>query len=109
MAAPCPSASPCPLPDSDWCHFGARVERSGIHRRLKDGGLNYEDEKFSYVALAREPVTLPESRIVRRPEHRPGLISIQICTPAGIRAQRITKRDRDLFRAARRASWGDAL
>jgi ribosomal protein RSM22 (predicted rRNA methylase) len=108
MAAPCPAESPCPLPASDWCHFGARVERSGIHRRLKDAGLNYEDEKYSYVALAREAAALPEARIIRRPEHRPGLIVLQTCTASGIAARRATKRDRDLFRAARKASWGDA-
>jgi ribosomal protein RSM22 (predicted rRNA methylase) len=108
MAAPCPAESPCPLPASDWCHFGARVERSSIHRRLKDAGLNYEDEKYSYVALAREAATLPEARIIRRPEHRPGLITLQTCTPSGIAECRVTRRDRDLFRAARKASWGDA-
>lgn len=108
MIAPCPSASPCPLPPSDWCHFGARVERSSIHRRLKGAELGYEDEKFSYVALARESAALAPARIIRRPEQRPGLIVIETCTPAGLQTERVTKRDREAFRTARRAGWGDA-
>ena len=108
MIAPCPAESACPLADPDWCHFAARVERSSLHRRVKGGELGYEDEKFSYVALARQPVDLPAARIVRHPQHRPGLIEIETCTAAGLRSERIFKRDRDRFRAARKAAWGDA-
>jgi ribosomal protein RSM22 (predicted rRNA methylase) len=108
MIAPCPMESACPIVDPDWCHFAARVERSSLHRRLKGGELGHEDEKFSYVALAREAVALPGSRIVRHPRHHPGLIEIETCTPQGLRSERILKRDRDRFRAARKASWGDA-
>jgi len=108
MVAPCPAETACPTVDPDWCHFAARVERSSLHRRVKGGELGHEDEKFSYVALAREPVALPPARIVRHPRHSPGLIEIESCTPAGLRTERITKRDRDRFRAARKAAWGDA-
>ena len=107
MLAPCPAAGPCPIEAPDWCHFAARVERSALHRRLKAAGLNYEDEKFSYVALAREPVELPPARIIRRPEHHPGWIQIVACTPAGIERRRISRRDPGAFRAARQAAWGD--
>jgi ribosomal protein RSM22 (predicted rRNA methylase) len=108
MVAPCPAETACPLGDPDWCHFAARVERSSLHRRVKGGELGHEDEKFSYIALARQPVELPAARIVRHPQHRPGLIEIETCTPAGLRSERIAKRDRDRFRTARKASWGDA-
>jgi ribosomal protein RSM22 (predicted rRNA methylase) len=108
MVAPCPAETPCPLAGSDWCHFAARVERSSLHRRVKGGDLGYEDEKFSYVALARRPVDLPAARIIRHPIHHPGLIEIETCTPAGLRSERISKRDRERFRAARKAVWGDA-
>jgi ribosomal protein RSM22 (predicted rRNA methylase) len=107
MLAPCPGAMPCPIADPDWCHFAARVERSSLHRRIKDAALGYEDEKFSYIAFARDPIALPAARIVRRPQHQPGLITLQTCTPGGFRSERIPKRDRDGFRAARRADWGD--
>jgi ribosomal protein RSM22 (predicted rRNA methylase) len=109
MVAPCPAETPCPIADSDWCHFAARVERSSLHRRLKEGDLGYEDEKFSYLALAREPVMPARSRVVRRPQHHPGLIVLETCTPQGLRMERVTKRDRPAFRAARKAVWGSPL
>ena len=108
MAAPCPAETACPLADPDWCHFAARVERSSLHRRVKGGELGYEDEKYSYVALAREPAELPAARIIRRPVHQPGLIVLETCTPAGVRTQRVPKRDRERFRAARKAGWGSS-
>src|SRR5664280_688181 len=72
MVAPCPMEVPCPMADPDWCHFAARVERSSMHRRLKNAELGYEDEKFSYVAVAREPVEPAGARVIRRPRHHPG-------------------------------------
>jgi ribosomal protein RSM22 (predicted rRNA methylase) len=106
MAAPCPAAMPCPLVAPDWCHFAARVERSSMHRRIKDAELGYEDEKFSYVAVAREPVDLPASRIIRRPQQRPGLIELETCAPEGVRTVRAPHHERETFRAARKAAWG---
>jgi ribosomal protein RSM22 (predicted rRNA methylase) len=108
MVAPCPAATPCPLVTPDWCHFAARVERSSLHRRIKDAELGYEDEKFSYIAVAREPVDLPASRIIRRPLQRPGLIELETCTRGGVENVRAPRRDRETFRAARKATWGAA-
>lgn len=107
MRAPCPGPGPCPIASPDWCHFAARVERTSLHRRLKGAELNYEDEKFSYVVLVRQPAALPPSRIIRRPRHQPGLIVLENCTPRGIETVRVSKRNRELFRAARHAAWGD--
>lgn len=109
MLAPCPGAGPCPITDPDWCHFAARVERSSLHRRLKEGDLSYEDEKFSYVAVARDPTNPAERRIIRRPRHQPGLIVLETCAAPGLETLRVAKRDRERFRAARRAAWGDAF
>ena len=107
MVAPCPAETACPMADPDWCHFAARVERSSMHRKIKDAELGYEDEKFSYVAVAREAVTVAEARAIRRSQHRPGLITLEICAPGGLRTERVTKRDRDAFRRARKLAWGD--
>lgn len=52
VLAPCPSRAKCPMKGSDWCHFSVRVERSRMHRHLKDASLGYEDEKFSYLILS---------------------------------------------------------
>lgn len=107
IAAPCPMETACPVSGDDWCHFAARVERSSLHRRIKSGELGYEDEKFSYIALTRSAVELPPARVVRHPQHHPGLIEIATCTAEGLRMERVGKREKDRFRAARRAGWGD--
>jgi len=107
IVSPCPAPSACPKEAPDWCHFAARVERSSLHRRVKEGALGYEDEKFSYLAVAREPVTPPATRIVARPQHYPGLIVLETCTPAGLVSERVSKREKERFRAARKAEWGD--
>ncbi len=107
MIAPCPTEESCPMTDPNWCHFAARVERSSLHRRVKGGELGYEDEKFSYVAVAREPVQMAQSRVVRHPQHKPGLITIELCSQKGLCSERITKRDAGRFRAARKLRWGE--
>ena len=109
MVAPCPAETPCPMIDPDWCHFAARIERSSLHRRIKEAALGFEDEKFSYVALAREAVALPRARIVRRPQHQPGLIVLETCTAQGLRTERVTKRGREAYREARKAHWGSSI
>jgi ribosomal protein RSM22 (predicted rRNA methylase) len=106
VTAPCPAGMPCPMNQTDWCHFAARVERSSLHRRIKQGALGYEDEKFSYIAVAREPAILPPARIIRHPQQQPGLITLETCTPEGLRTEQVIKRNKDRFRAARRAGWG---
>ena len=109
MLAPCPGAGACPMLEPDWCHFAARVERSSLHRRLKEAELNYEDEKFSYVALSRETAAPAACRIIRRPRHQPGLILLETCASRGLETVRVSRRDRDRFRAARQAAWGEAF
>ncbi|MER6959601.1 MULTISPECIES: small ribosomal subunit Rsm22 family protein [unclassified Streptomyces] len=110
IAAPCPHSAGCPIvPGSDWCHFSARVSRSSLHRQVKGGSLPYEDEKFSYVAAARFPVSPTPSRVVRRPQIRKGQVLLDLCE-AEERLSRttVTKRHGDLYKAARDADWGDA-
>ncbi|WP_258036970.1 small ribosomal subunit Rsm22 family protein [Streptomyces sp. SM14] len=113
VLAPCPHSDRCPIEaGTDWCHFAARVARSSLHRRVKGGELPYEDEKFSYVA-AVPPGLAPDprpaaSRIVRRPQQRKGQVLLDLCTTGdGLRRTTVTKRDRDAYRAARDAEWGE--
>lgn len=107
LVAPCPWEGPCPLAGRDFCHFAERVERSAVHRRAKAAELSYEDEKFSYVAFSRSPAERAQGRLIRRPEHSPGLITLQVCRGETIATERVIKRDRERFRAARKARWGD--
>lgn len=108
LAAPCPHHLTCPLAAAgDWCHFAVRVERSAEHRRAKAGALGYEDEKFSYVAAVRTPVDLPAARVVRHPQFRPGHVQLTLCTAAGVQRPIIGRSQKEFYRAARHAAWGD--
>jgi ribosomal protein RSM22 (predicted rRNA methylase) len=93
----------------DWCHFAARVERTSMHRRLKGGTLGHEDEKFSYLAFARDPVTWPGSRIVRRPAISSGFVRLQLCVEGSeLHDETVSRSRRGEYRMARHAHWGDA-
>lgn len=114
VVAPCPGwgARPCPVraTEKDWCHFAARVERTALHRQLKGGELSYEDEKFSYLILAKEQPAGEASwmRIVRHPFIEPGQIQLQLCNGAALQKVMVRKRSNpDAFRVARKADWGD--
>jgi ribosomal protein RSM22 (predicted rRNA methylase) len=106
IEAPCPHSSPCPLESPDWCHFAVRVDRTRAHRLAKGGDLGYEDEKYSYLIASRTAEPPASSRILRHPQAHPGLIEIQLCTPQGLSRLRINKKQKDLWRQARKASWG---
>jgi ribosomal protein RSM22 (predicted rRNA methylase) len=93
----------------DWCHFAARVNRSGLHRRLKGGELGYEDEKFSYVAgFAGTDDIAPMGRVLRHPLQRKGLVTLQVCTvDDGAGPELVSRRQGERYRAARDLAWGD--
>lgn len=109
VVAPCPNEMECPMAKAkDWCHFAARLERTSEHRRMKGGALGYEDEKFSYLVFAKEPLSRTETRIVRHPMTHSGFIQLTLCENGELREQTVTRSQKDAFRAARRAKWGDA-
>jgi ribosomal protein RSM22 (predicted rRNA methylase) len=110
VAAPCPHSAACPIvPGTDWCHFSARVSRSSLHRQVKGGSLPYEDEKFSYVAAARFPVSPAPARVVRRPQIRKGQVLLDLCeAEEQLSRTTVTKKHGELYRAARDTDWGDA-
>lgn len=107
VAAPCPHANACPLASDDWCHFGARVNRSSLQRRLKGGSLGYEDEKFSYVAVTRGNADPCAARVLRRPRREPRRVALRLCTADGLREELVTRRQGERYRAARKTAWGD--
>lgn len=107
--APCPHDLPCPLPDDDWCHFSVRLPRSKLHRRAKAVELGYEDEKFSYAVLSREPVPKAAARIIRQPQVRSGHVNLVTSEPDGIHARTVSRKQGTLYREAKGAAWGDAF
>lgn len=106
LAAPCPHSGPCPVVPPDWCHFAQRIERTALHRRLKHGEKGFEDEKYSYLAVTRVKPEPARNRIVRHPKHEPNRITLQLCTPEGLKSAPIRRSDREAFRAARKSGWG---
>ncbi|MCX6991371.1 MAG: rRNA methyltransferase [Chlamydiae bacterium] len=111
ILAPCPHSGSCPLKDPDWCHFTARVERSSLHRKVKNAALNYEDEKFSYLIFSKEQnISLFESRILRFPQIHKGHVCISLCTKSeGIIQKTITKKDKEKYKYVKKCSWGDVF
>jgi ribosomal protein RSM22 (predicted rRNA methylase) len=108
IAAPCPHTFACPMPSNDWCHFSVRLERSSQHRLAKGGSLGYEDEKFSYIIATKEAPWPATERILRHPLKRPGHSCFELCTIEGIQKKTISKRDPELYRAAKKLEWGDS-
>lgn len=108
IVAPCPHQMVCPLVAGDWCHFGVRVNRSALHRRLKDGDLSYEDEKFSYVVALPTAAPARYGRVLRRPVQRKGLVALRLCRSDGTGSEQIVARSHgDAYRSARDSAWGD--
>ena len=108
LVAPCPHSQECSMVKPDWCHFSQRVERSSMHRKLKQGTMGYEDEKYSFVVFSRQPVSAATGRIVRRPVYHPGLVELEVCQVEGIEKMRVTKKNKAQYRAARDVQWGSA-
>ena len=110
VLAPCPHQAPCPLNPPDWCHFARRVARSRLHRLAKDAEVPWEDEKFIFVAVSRQPAASRAARVIAPPKSGSGKVLLKLCGPdGGAGEQLFTKRDGDLFKAARRLDWGDTL
>jgi len=109
ILAPCPHKQACPMAaEGDWCHFAQRVERTSRHRQLKAGALGYEDEKYSYLVASRERPETLFPRVLRHPGKHAGHIQFQLCMPEGhIERKTITRSDKQAYRLARKAAWGD--
>lgn len=110
LVAPCPHAKECPIQGSDWCHFSSRVERTRLHRYLKEGSLGYEDEKFSYLIVSKAAQPLCNARIIRHPQKNSGHVRLSLCTNEGsLKEKVVTRSDKISYKAARDAEWGDSM
>lgn len=107
IAAPCPHHDACPLKEGDWCHFSTRLPRSSIHREIKDAFLPFEDEKFSYLVALRESMPHSFARIIRKPLQRSGHVTLDLCTSEGLKRQIVSKRNKERYKTAVKATWGD--
>jgi ribosomal protein RSM22 (predicted rRNA methylase) len=109
ILAPCPHREICPLAAAgDWCHFSQRVERTSLHRQIKSAELAYEDEKFSYIVAAKEGASpTGGGRIVRHPQKHGGHVQFTLCTAGGIEQRTVSRSDKEKYKLARKAMWGD--
>jgi len=99
----------CPLAPPDWCHFTQRLQRSRAHKQVKGAELPFEDEKFAYVALTREPVAARASRVLAQPTVTKVEVTARLCTPTGVKLTRTPRRAKADYAVARRWRWGDAV
>lgn len=109
IVAPCTSQEICKLPKDDWCHGVVRVERTKIHKNLKNAELAYEDEKFSYIVVANRKYNFPEKRILRHPIIEKGKITLKICNKGNIEIKIITKKDKEIYKSAKKKKCGDII
>jgi ribosomal protein RSM22 (predicted rRNA methylase) len=110
ILAPCPHHAACPMPSNDWCHFSVRLQRSFLHRRIKNVSLGYEDEKFSYVAFAKQPYALPYARVVEHPHKHSGHVNLRLCVCDGhLKETTVSKRQGEHYKQARKLEWGSPL
>jgi ribosomal protein RSM22 (predicted rRNA methylase) len=129
VIAPCPHDGECPLmllsseagisrEDNaskqkavpDWCHFVQRLPRSRAHKQIKGVQLPFEDEKFSYVALARTPAPQRPARVLAPPLVTKAAMRIKLCRPDGSAGvATFPRRDKAAYSRMRRVGWGDAV
>jgi len=114
VVAPCPHDRACPIVDPDWCHFSQRLNRSRAHRQVKGADLSYEDEKFSYMALAREPLARASpprigARVLAHPRVSKAEVSAKLCTSEGIVTATAARREGEHYKEQKAWRWGDAV
>jgi ribosomal protein RSM22 (predicted rRNA methylase) len=130
VIAPCPHDRECPLAAfsdktgtasprenaskqkavPDWCHFVQRLPRSRAHKHIKGAELPFEDEKFSYVALARTPARQRPARVLAPPLVTKAAMRIKLCRPDGSTGfATFPRRDRIGYSRVRRIGWGDIV
>ena len=109
LIAPCPHMDKCPLSSDDWCHFSTRVNRSKLHRLLKEGDVPYEDEKYIYVAFSKDKCDRCSSRVLRHPITNKGCIRLELCDKNGLSQVDIRKSDKDNYKKAKKCNWGDSF
>jgi ribosomal protein RSM22 (predicted rRNA methylase) len=109
VLAPCPHDGECPLQAPDWCHFSQRLPRLRAHMQLKRAELPFEDEKFSYVVLTREPIASRPARVLAQPVLTKIEVTAKHCTADGLEIVKVPYRDRAAYARARRWRWGEAV
>ena len=110
VTAPCMSQK-CGL-KNDYCQFYTRVERSGLMKLAKNASLSYEDEKFFYLMIDKKAKAYDEfveRRVIYRPKITNNFIELKLCSKNGVEVKNFTKKDKDLFKKARKISINEII
>ena len=112
ILAPCTCDKECGLPETDWCHFSCRIERTKLQKEAKMANVPYEDEKFTYLAVLKfnENIDFGNfSRIIRHPVIRNNMVEVKLCSKCGITNKIFTKKDKELYKIIRKSKVGDII
>jgi ribosomal protein RSM22 (predicted rRNA methylase) len=90
----------------DWCHFSVRLARSRDHMHAKQATVPFEDEKFSYLIVSRQPASLEGARILSPPAESKAEFKLKLCTGNGLAQQSIARRDKAEYKRVRKLDWG---
>lgn len=109
VTAPCKSPK-CGL-KNDYCQFFARVERSGLLKISKSAELSYEDEKYFYLLIdkTKSAGDFSGERVIRRPVIKTNFVELKLCTSEGVKVKNITKKDKEIYKKARKIKVNEIL
>lgn len=105
--APCTHALACPVAGEDWCHFSVRLARSRAHMHAKGARVPFEDERYTYLVVARDGSPPAGARIMAPPEHAKPGVTFTICTQGRLERRHIARREGAAYKNARKMDWGD--
>lgn len=109
IVSPCSHSNKCDISRDDWCAFSCRVQRTKMHKLLKDGDAPYEDEKFSYIVFSKVHAKQALARILRHPIINKGYSEFKVCTKDGIKDIKLSKKNGDIYKISKKKSAGDSL
>jgi len=112
IVAPCTIGEGCALPENDWCHFSCRVERTKLHKEVKGADVPYEDEKFTYLIVARNDEMLQVksiNRVIRHPIINTNMVKVKLCVNGEIIEKIYTKKDKEMYKKVKKAKVGDII
>lgn len=111
VTAPCLSEK-CGL-KNDYCQFYARVERSSLMKMSKNATLSYEDEKYFYLLIDKntenETTFVGSARVIYRPKITTNFVELKLCTKDGVQVKNITKKDKELYKKAKKIDINETI
>lgn len=101
----------CDIKEDDWCASSVRVQRTKIHKYLKDAEVGFEDEKFTYLAVSIKDIEFNQKenlrRILRHPKIENGRILVKTCLKGEVKEEIILKKNKDEFKSLKKKNIGD--